>query len=114
MKTFGQRLRELRRAKGLSQRALADRVAVNFTYLSRCETGTLDFGQFPSEDLIRRLAAALEADEDELLILAKKVPPIIRERVFERPEAFSKLARLDDAMLDRVMAQVNRLERKAN
>jgi hypothetical protein len=33
--------------------------------------------------------------------------------VFERPEAFSKLARMDDAMLDGVMAQVNRLERKA-
>jgi HTH-type transcriptional regulator, competence development regulator len=111
--TFGKRLRELRRAKGLSQRALADQVKVNFTYLSRCETGTLDFGQYPSEDLIRRLAAALEADEDELLVLAKKVLPIIRERVFERPEAFSKLARLDDAMLDRVMAQVSRLERKA-
>jgi len=113
LKTFGDRLRELRRARSLSQRALADRVGVGFTYISRCETGTLDFGQYPSEDLIRRLAAALETDEDELLILAKKVPPVIRERVLERPEAFSKLARLDDAMLDRVMAQVARLERKA-
>lgn len=55
----------------------------------------------------------MATDEDEWLILAKKIPPIIRERVFERPEAFSKLARLDDAMLDRVMAQVTRLERKA-
>jgi transcriptional regulator with XRE-family HTH domain len=113
VKTFGKRLRELRRGKGLSQRALAELVKVNFTYLSRCETGTLDFGQYPSEDLIRRLAVALEADEDELLVLAKKVPPVIRERVLERPEAFSKLARLDDAMLDKVMAQVNRLERRA-
>jgi hypothetical protein len=69
--------------------------------------------QIESEELIGRLAAALEADEDELLILAKKIPPTIRERVFERPEAFGKLARLDDAMLDRVMAQVSRLERKA-
>jgi len=55
-------------------------------------------GRYSSEDLIRRLATALESDEDELLILAKKIPPTIRERVFERPEAFSKLARLDDAM----------------
>lgn len=113
MKTFGQRLRELRRAKGLSQGVLADRVGVGFTYISRCETGTLDFAQYPSEDLILKLAKALEADQDELLVLAKKVPPTIRERVLERPEAFGKLARLDDAMLDRVMAQVTRLERKA-
>ena len=113
MKTFGGRLRELRWAKKLSQRALADQVGVNFTYLSRCETGTLDFAQYPSEDLILKLAKALEADQDELLVLAKKVPPAIRERVFERLDVFGKLARLDDAMLDRVMAQVNRLERKA-
>jgi HTH-type transcriptional regulator, competence development regulator len=56
----------------------------------------------------------MKADKDKLLVLAMKVPPTIRERVFERPEAFSKLARLDNAMLDRVIAQVNRLERKAN
>ncbi len=104
MKTFGARLRELRRAKALSQRALAERVGVNFTYLSRCETGTLDFGQYPSEDLIVRLAAALEADEDELLILAKKVPPAIRQRVLERPDAFGTLARLDDETLDSLLA----------
>jgi transcriptional regulator with XRE-family HTH domain len=112
VKTFGERLRELRRAKSLSQRALAERVGVNFTYLSRCETGTLDFAQYPSEDLIRRLAAALEADEDELLILARKVPPVIRERVFERPDVFGKLARLDDARLDHVVAEIDRLGRE--
>ncbi len=113
MKTFGERLRELRRARGLNQRALADQVGVGFTYISRCETVTLDFGQYPSEDLIRWLKEALEADEDELLILAKKIPLVISERVLERPETFCKLARLDDATLDIVMAQVNRLERKA-
>ena len=42
------------------------------------------------------------------------MPPTIRERVFERPETISNLARLDDAMLDRVMGQVNRLVRKVN
>lgn len=48
--------------QGLSQRALADQVGVGFTYTSQCETGTLDFGQYPSEELIRRLTAALDAD----------------------------------------------------
>ncbi len=59
------------------------------------------------DDPTRRLAAALEADEDELLVLAKKVPPVIRERVFERPEAFGKLARLDDETLDLLIAQID-------
>jgi hypothetical protein len=42
------------------------------------------------------------------------VPPAIQEWLFERPEAFAKLNRLDDAMLVQVMAQVNRIERKAH
>jgi transcriptional regulator with XRE-family HTH domain len=86
--TFGQRLKELRKERSLSQKALAKKVAINFTYLSKIENERLDFAQFPSEELICKLAVALEADEDELLILAKKVPPKIRERVLERPDAF--------------------------
>ena len=54
--------------------------------------------------MIVKLAEALEADADELLILAKKVPPQIKKRVLERPEAFRKLAELDDQALDVVMA----------
>jgi len=37
MATFGQRLRDLRKGKGLSQRALGDMVGINFTYLSKIE-----------------------------------------------------------------------------
>ena len=73
--TFGERLRELRRTKNLSQRALADKVGINFTYLSKVDSEKLDFAQYPSEDLIRKLAKALGADEDELLLLAKKGYP---------------------------------------
>lgn len=64
------------------------------------------FDQYPSEGLIRRLAAALEADEDELLILTRKIPRAIRERVFERREAFTSWLD-DDAMLDQVMVSTN-------
>lgn len=37
---------------------------------------------------VRKLAAAVDADETELLLLAKKVPPLIRDRVLERPDAY--------------------------
>ena len=55
---FGDRIRAIRTAKGFSQRALGERVGVSFTYISKVENGKLDFGDYPSEDLIRRLAAA--------------------------------------------------------
>jgi HTH-type transcriptional regulator, competence development regulator len=99
---FGERIRAIRTAKGLSQRALGERVGVSFTYVSKVENGKLDFGDYPSEDLIRRLAVALDADEEELL-LAEKIPEPIRRRFFERPDAFRLIARLDDERLDGVL-----------
>ncbi|WP_044302659.1 helix-turn-helix domain-containing protein [Rhodopirellula sallentina] len=106
MTTFGKRIRELRRAKSLTLRELAPEVNVGFTYLSKIENERLDFAQFPSEELICKLATALECDEDELLILAKKVPSKIKERVFERPEVFAALADCDDKTLDKMMSQI--------
>src|SRR5262245_8924405 len=71
--TFGERVRELRRAKGLTLRSLAGRVAVSFTCLSKIENAKLAFGEYPGEGLILKLAKALGAVEDELLLLAEKV-----------------------------------------
>ena len=107
MTTFGQKIRELRQAKGWTLRQLAPKVSVGFTYLSKVETGRLDFGDYPSEALIHRLADAFNADEEELLILANKIPDSIRDRVFERPDVFRRIARMDDATLDVLMAKID-------
>src|SRR5665213_38499 len=104
---FGERVRELRHAQKLTLRGLSARIGVGFTYLSKVENEKLDFADYPSDDLIGRLAKALEADEDELLLMAKKIPPQIKKRVLERPEAFQKLALLDDEALDRVVAELD-------
>lgn len=101
---FGKRLRQLRQAQKLTLRGLAARIGVGFTYLSKVENEKLDFADYPSDDLIVKLAKALDADADELLILAKKIPAQIKKRVLERPDDFRKLAGLDDQALDVVMA----------
>ena len=101
---FGKRVRQLRQAQKLTLRGLAARIGVGFTYLSKVENEKLDFADYPSDDLIVRLAKALDADADELLIMAKKIPAQIKKRVLERPAAFRKLAGLDDAALDVVIA----------
>ena len=104
---FGQRLQALRKAKGYTLRDLAAKVGVGFTYLSKAENGKLAFADYPGEALIVKLAAALDADADELLIMAKKIPPQIKKRFLERPDAFRKLAELDDKALDVVMAGID-------
>lgn len=69
---FEERLRELRLQKGLTLRDLAEKVGLNFTYLSKIENGKLEYT--PSADKIREIARALGVDEIELLKLANKVP----------------------------------------
>jgi PAS domain S-box-containing protein len=75
---FGQRLRELRKARGMTQRELADKVGINFTYLSKLETGVMPR---PGEKIILALAKVLDADPDELFGLAKKIPSDIIEQL---------------------------------
>lgn len=68
---FGTRLRELRKKADLSQREVASLVDINYTYLSKIESGEMSP---PSEKVIVKLAAVLHADKDELITLAGKVP----------------------------------------
>jgi len=64
---FGERIRSLRRQQKLKQRDVAERVPMSPGHLSRLETG--DYGP-PSDEVIERLAEALDADPLELLRIA--------------------------------------------
>lgn len=108
MATFGKRIQELRKARGWTLRDLAPKVGVGFTYISKIENEKLDFGDYPSVALIHRLADALEADEDELLLLAEQVPEKIKRRVLQRPDVFAALAACDDKTLDRVLHKLDK------
>jgi transcriptional regulator with XRE-family HTH domain len=60
---FGQRLRELRTARGLSQNALADLCGSNHPFISELERGV----KVPSLTMILRLAKALECGVCDLV-----------------------------------------------
>lgn len=70
-KKFGMRVRQLRKQAGISQREAAQKVGIDFTYLSKIESGIMPP---PSEKVIIKLAKVLDADKDELITLAGKVP----------------------------------------
>jgi transcriptional regulator with XRE-family HTH domain len=106
--TFGQTIRQLRQANHLTLRELAAKVGVGFTYLSKIENNKLEEGHGPSEKLIHKLAEELNADEQELLILADKVPDLIRQRLHQRPDVFAAIAACDDKTLDKLLSQIGK------
>ena len=60
---FPRHLAELRKARGLTQQALAEKVGVHMVQLRRYESGTSQ----PTLDVIRHLAVALSVSADLLL-----------------------------------------------
>lgn len=106
MTTVGQRIREIRKSRNLTQRELADLVGINFTYLSRVENDRLDDEQTPREETIQRIATALNADPDELLLLARRIPDAYRDRILARPAVFRKLLNLSDHALEELLQSI--------
>jgi HTH-type transcriptional regulator, competence development regulator len=79
---FGERLRELRKQRNMSQYDLARLIDVDYTYISKIETGEM---RPPSEVVIWRLAQALDADASELLNLSGKVPRRLHKSILNNP-----------------------------
>lgn len=63
VRLFGERLRELRHSRGMTQAELARQAHVTISYIGRLEAG----GAAPGIDLVDRLAAALGSTAPDLL-----------------------------------------------
>jgi transcriptional regulator with XRE-family HTH domain len=88
--SYGVFLRSRRLAKQLTQRQFADRVGVDFTYLSKVENGRLPP---PSEATITQIAKVLGDDPNFHLSQARKVPLDLRQAVAELPVEAAMLLR---------------------
>lgn len=83
--SFGEYIHELRQKRELTQRVLAEKVGVDFSYISKMENDRLD--HTPSLKTLQALAKALDVDELDLMNRADKVP-----------DAFAAIAKDKDAM----------------
>jgi len=68
---IGQRIKEIRRAEGLTQEALAEKVEISTRYLSRLEVGK----QSGSVETLTRLAEVLEVELWELFDFGHHATP---------------------------------------
>jgi len=90
---FGPFIQGLRREGGLTQRQLAAELDIDFTYLSKLENGR---GEAPGEKTVRKLAEILRVDAEELLALAGRLPPALREKARNDVEFARFLRQLPD------------------
>jgi transcriptional regulator with XRE-family HTH domain len=82
--SFGTALREKRRARGMSQRELAQQAGLDFSYISKLENDRLPP---PSGDTVLTLCRILTAEPEELLALTGKIPSAIQEKLSASPAA---------------------------
>lgn len=108
--TFGEMLRHLRKQHHFSQRELAERLGVSFTYLSKLENNRME--RPPSEEFIRNLARELDADADKLLLLAERVPTDVADIIVERPESVELLRSMRDLSQEEWRSMIEEAKRR--
>ena len=86
--TFGSFIRERRIAKNVSLRRMAKLLDISPTYLSRIENDDL---QPPSEDTVRRIAAEIGCEQEELMARANRLSSEIEKIVKGNMRENSKL-----------------------
>jgi transcriptional regulator with XRE-family HTH domain len=108
--TFGEHLKRTRIAKKISQRELATRVGVDFTYLSKIENNRM---APPSEDTIKKIANVLDENADDLILLANKIPSDYREILKSSdhvPLLFRKIGNLTPEKQTRALKAIDKIE----
>ena len=83
-RAFGTSLRAMRRAAGQSQRELAARTGLDFSYISKVENGRVPP---PAADTAVEICRALAVEPDDLLALTRKIPSTVQRTVSSSPAA---------------------------
>src|SRR5258708_4943095 len=76
--SLGEALRDLRRSAGLSQRELAHKAGLDFSYISKLENGRTPP---PAADTIVKLCQMMGAAPEHLLSLTGKIPSDVQQTV---------------------------------
>lgn len=111
-KTFGETLREAREGK-YSLRKFAQLVGISPTYLSQVEQGNVDP---PTADRVKRMAELLDANADEWIALAGRVPEdlpaIIQKQPTEVPDLLRAVRGLTADQLRKLREDAERMKKE--
>ena len=107
---FGEFVRRAREAKDIGLREMAKMIGVSPTYLSKVERD--EFAP-PAEDKVRKIAAIIGQDADELLAMAGRVASDLTAIIRERPREMADFLRAAKGLTAEDMARLARQAQKA-
>ncbi len=91
--TLGALIKNARKKQGFSQRKLAEKIGMDFTYISKLENNRVLYP--PSETAIRAIAQTLDLNEEELIFLAGRIPecnfPLLKQNYQEMAVLFRRM-----------------------
>lgn len=88
--SFGEKVRDLREKKGISQRQFALALDITPTYMSKIERG--EFPP-PAEAVIKNMAKLLEVNSNDLLLYADKIDTELVDIIKQDPNKYAALLR---------------------
>lgn len=83
---FGDKIKQLRESREITQKDLAKKIGIVATYLNKIENNKVLYHL--SEDKLKKIVNIFnlnERDEKELFELAKKTPPLVKELAMRGP-----------------------------
>jgi transcriptional regulator with XRE-family HTH domain len=107
---FGAFIRREREVKEIGLREMAKKVGVSPTYLSKIER---DEFPPPAEAKVRKIAAIIGKDADELLALAGRVSSDLTDIIRERPREMADFLRAAKGLTPEDIARLARHAHKA-
>lgn len=107
---FGAFIRREREGKEIGLREMARKIGVSPTYLSKVER---DEFPPPAEDKVRKIAAILGLDVDELLARAGRVASDLTDIIRERPREMADFLRAARGLTAEDIAHLARQAQKA-
>jgi transcriptional regulator with XRE-family HTH domain len=87
--TFGEFIRTSRLKLNIGLREFAKQVGISAAYISNVETGD----KLPLEENIKKMAVILKVDADDLLSLANKISPDIKNIINDKPSLYTSFLR---------------------
>lgn len=111
---FGDKLREVRRSKGLTLKQVSEKSKIDLTYLSKIEN---NWTGVPEKGTIDKLFDALsinQTDKEELLSLANQYPSDLKDFVQNKSNfgVFRSLKGMDAQEIEALIEEIKK--RKAN